>query len=41
MRFAGYVYASERKGMHTGLGWESQKESDHYEDLDVGEGIIL
>jgi hypothetical protein len=27
--------------MHTKYWWESQKERDHYEDLDVDERIIL
>jgi hypothetical protein len=27
--------------MHRGFWWESQKESDHYEDLDVDGRIIL
>jgi hypothetical protein len=27
--------------MHIGFWWESQKERDHYEDLDVGGRIIL
>jgi hypothetical protein len=27
--------------MHIGLWWGSQKERDHYEDLDVGGKIIL
>jgi hypothetical protein len=30
-----------RKGMHIGFWWESQKERDNYEDLDVGAWIIL
>jgi hypothetical protein len=27
------------KGIYTGFWWESQKEGDQYEDLDVG-GVI-
>jgi hypothetical protein len=27
--------------MDTGFRWKSQKERDHYEDLDIGERIIL
>jgi hypothetical protein len=27
--------------MHIGFWWESRKERDHYEDLDVGGRIIL
>jgi hypothetical protein len=30
-----------RRVMHIGLRWESQKEIDHEEDLDVGGRIIL
>jgi hypothetical protein len=30
-----------RRGMHIGFWWESRKETDHYEDLDLGERIIL
>jgi hypothetical protein len=31
----------ERRGMHTRLWWESQKERDHEEDLNIGQRIIL
>jgi hypothetical protein len=34
-------YLGGRKGMHIEFWWESQKERDHWEDLDVGEKIIL
>jgi hypothetical protein len=27
--------------MHTGFWWESQKERDYYEDLDVGGRMII
>jgi hypothetical protein len=27
--------------MHVGYWWESQKERDEYEDLDIGRWIIL
>jgi hypothetical protein len=30
-----------RRGMHVGFWWESQKERDHYEDLDLCGRIIL
>jgi hypothetical protein len=30
-----------RRGIHTGFLWESQKQRDHYEDLDVSGRIIL
>jgi hypothetical protein len=30
-----------RRGMHIGFWWESQKERDHYECLDIGGRIIL
>jgi hypothetical protein len=30
-----------KTGMHIGFRWESQKGSDHKEDLDVGGRIIL
>jgi hypothetical protein len=29
-----------REGMHTGFWWETQKEIDHYKDLDVGGRIM-
>jgi hypothetical protein len=29
------------RGMHRGFWWESQKEREHYEDLDVSGWIIL
>jgi hypothetical protein len=41
LRWAGHVSGMERKGMHKGVRWESQKERDHWEDLEVGGRIIL
>jgi hypothetical protein len=41
MRWTGYVARMERRGMHMGYWWESQKERDCYEDHDVGWWIIL
>jgi hypothetical protein len=37
----GRACSTHRKKMHIGFWWESQKERDHYEDLDVGGRIIL
>jgi hypothetical protein len=31
----------QRRVMHTGYWWESQKERDHLENKDVGELILL
>jgi hypothetical protein len=36
-----HVARMGRTGMHIVFWWESQKERDHYEDLDVGEWVIL
>jgi hypothetical protein len=30
-----------RRKMQIGFGWKSQKERDHYEDLDVGGRIVF
>jgi hypothetical protein len=39
MKWAGHVARMERRGMHIGYWWESQKERDRWEDQDVG-GIL-
>jgi hypothetical protein len=31
----------ERRGVGVGFWWESQKERDHYEDLNAGGRMIL
>jgi hypothetical protein len=41
MRWAGRVERIGRRGMHIGFRLESQKERDHYEDLDVGGKTII
>jgi hypothetical protein len=41
IRWAELVARMEIRGMGVGFWWESQKEGDHYEDLDAGERIIL
>jgi hypothetical protein len=41
MKRIGHVARMGRSGMHMGVGWESQKERNHYEDLHVGGRIIL
>jgi hypothetical protein len=41
MRWAGHVARMGEKRMHVGFWWESQKERDHREDLDIGRRIIL
>jgi hypothetical protein len=41
VRWAGHVASIGRKVMHIGFWWESQKETDHQEDQDVGGCIIL
>jgi hypothetical protein len=41
MRWAGHVARMGRRGMHLRYWWESQKETDHYEEQDVGGWTIL
>jgi hypothetical protein len=41
MRWTGHVARTARRRIHTGFCWESQKERDPYEDLDVGGRVIL
>jgi hypothetical protein len=41
IRWAGHVARMLRIQMHIRFWWVSQKERDHYEDLDVGGRIIL
>jgi hypothetical protein len=41
MRWAEHVACIQTKGMHIGYWWESRKERDHYEDIEVGGRIIL
>jgi PAS domain-containing protein len=35
MRWTGHVARMGKRGMHIGYLWESQKERDHQEDLDI------
>jgi hypothetical protein len=41
MKWEGHVARMRRRGMHVRFLWESQKERDHYEHLDVGGRMIL
>jgi hypothetical protein len=41
VRWTGHVARMGRRGMHVEFCWESRKERDHKEDLDVGRRIIL
>jgi hypothetical protein len=36
MRWKGHVARMGRRGMHVGYWWESQKETDNWEDQGVG-----
>jgi hypothetical protein len=40
MRCAGHVTCMGRRGIDIGYWWETWKERDHWEDLDVGGWII-
>jgi hypothetical protein len=41
MMWAVHVARMWRRGLHIGYWWESQKESDHWEEEDVGGWTIL
>jgi hypothetical protein len=41
MRWAGHVSRMGRRRMHRRFWWESQKETDDWEDPDIGGRIIL
>jgi hypothetical protein len=41
MRWTGDVDCIGRGEMRSGCWWESEKERNHYEDLDVGGRIII
>jgi hypothetical protein len=41
MRWAGHVARMERKGMHIGYWWESQKERDEEENQGICGWMIL
>jgi hypothetical protein len=41
MKWAENVARWGRRGMNTGVWWESQKTRDHNEDIETGWGIIL
>jgi hypothetical protein len=41
LRWAGHVARMGRRATRIDYWWESQRESDHWEDQNVGERIIL
>jgi hypothetical protein len=41
MKWARYVTCMGKRGIHDTYWWESQKERDHPEGLDVGGRIVL
>jgi hypothetical protein len=41
LRWAEHIARMGIRGMHIGYWWESQKESNNYEDEDIGGWIIL
>jgi hypothetical protein len=41
MRWAWHVAHIEKRGMHIGFLWESQKGRDHEEDVDIDGKMIL
>jgi hypothetical protein len=41
MKLAGHIAYMGRRRMHIGFWWESRKDTNHYEDQDVGGRIIL
>jgi hypothetical protein len=41
MKWAGHVAKKGRRGRHIRHWWESQKEKDYYEDIDVGGRTVL
>jgi hypothetical protein len=41
MRWAGHVERMDRRGLHIGFWWESQRDRTRYEDVEVGGSIML
>jgi hypothetical protein len=41
IKWTGHIARTGRRRMHIRFWWESQKEIDHWEYLDVGDRIIL